>query len=442
MSVENPFLDFKTKKHNFQWLRVNANNLKNYSLKCDKVLFGCDEIKAISQGDGLKNAPCFQVSNDTNSKEKFIIDKWYFSQDIFDGVSIIRNNFDSFDMYSVIVNYDGLSPFSIIDFKFYKPDSRIVKQNNYYSDITIHWKAFRVACLENFDILTFIQELLFYDIKSKNDILHKWVISKKLLEYLWEYYITRYDYRFDFFHPNNVSCLKFQEVFSPNSRIKKKDDNELVKNRKSWKIYSWWCAWNRKNHYIYVRMYQKQVEILDNWLDDLYVDYINYEGKVWRLEFEFGSDFTSKARWKHFLVDELSFLFSIDRVIKDTLWPASNSLEKMVFEYIWLLPPKWWFSESRSEKPKFKDRSLPAKTRALSMFWGIWKSLFDSWLNPHFYLDAWLIKKGVSMDEIKAIQKPYSIDDLELLNFKFDDYQKQRKERYENIFKNQLGFEL
>ncbi|MBQ4209102.1 hypothetical protein II654_01575 [bacterium] len=54
-----------------QW-RVNTKKLINYSKQCEKVLNGCDEIKAISQGDGLKNAPCFNVSNDTNSKEKLI----------------------------------------------------------------------------------------------------------------------------------------------------------------------------------------------------------------------------------------------------------------------------------------------------------------------------------------------------------------------------------
>jgi len=43
-------------------------------------------------------------------------------------------------------------------------------------------------------------------------------------------------------------------------------------------------------------MYQKKVEILDNNLEDLYNDYVNYDGKIWRLEFEFGSDFTKKAR--------------------------------------------------------------------------------------------------------------------------------------------------
>jgi hypothetical protein len=31
---------------------------------------------------------------------------------------------------------------------------------------------------------------------------------------------------------------------------------------------------------------------------------------------------------------------------------------------------------------------------------------------------------------------------LRLLDFKFEDYKKQKKEMYENIFKNQLWFEI
>jgi len=419
MSVENPFLEAQTKRRDFQWFRVNTNNLKNYSLKCDRVLFGCDEIKAISVWDGLKFARCFRVPNDTNSKDlPLVIEN--FSQKVFDSITIIRDNYDSFDKYSVMVVYDGLSPFCLMEFRFYKPHSRIVKQNHYCSDITIHWKCFRISCLENFDILTFLQELLCYELTSDT------ISYKQILQSLWEYYITRYDFRFDFFHRNDLSCLKFWEVFSPNSRLKKKDDNELVKNRKSWKIYSWWSAWNRKNHYVYVRMYQKKVEILDNNLEDLYNDYVNYDGKIWRLEFEFGSDFTKKARWKHFLVDEF-----VDK------W-----LEKMAFEYVWIKTPEGWFSCPKSVKPKFKDRSLVSKTRSLSMFWSIWKSLFDSWLNPHFYLDAWLVKNWVPFEDISSLNKPYNIEDLRLLDFKFEDYKKQKKEMYENIFKNQLWFEL
>ena len=165
----------------------------------------------------------------------------------------------------------------------------------------------------------------------------------------------------------------------------------------------------------------------ENYKGDLKIpQYVNYDGKVRRLEFEFGSDFTKKARWKHFLVDEF----------------VEKWLEKMAFEYVWIKTPQWWFSCPKSQKPQFKDRSLVSKTRALSMFWSVWKSLFDSWLNPHFYLDAWLVKKWISIDEISSINKPYTIEDLRLLDFKFEDYKKQKKEMYENIFKNQLWFEL
>jgi hypothetical protein len=45
---------------------------------------------------------------------------------------------------------------------------------------------------------------------------------------------------------------------------------------------------------------------------------MDFDGKVRRLEYEFGSDFTVKARGKHFLVDEF----------------VDHSLEKMALEYV------------------------------------------------------------------------------------------------------------
>jgi hypothetical protein len=77
-------------------------------------------------------------------------------------------------------------PINLIDFKFYSDNSRQVNQNGYISDIHIHGKAFRISNIEgsNFDILTFLQELLSYKVKDENSILTKNVLSNKYLEYL------------------------------------------------------------------------------------------------------------------------------------------------------------------------------------------------------------------------------------------------------------------
>jgi hypothetical protein len=70
--MKNVFLEGQTVESEFKQRRINTKKIISYSKKCDKVLNGCDEIKAISQGDGLKTAPCFQTANDTNSKDNLI----------------------------------------------------------------------------------------------------------------------------------------------------------------------------------------------------------------------------------------------------------------------------------------------------------------------------------------------------------------------------------
>ena len=421
----NVFLQGQTMKSDFVQWRVNTKKLINYSKQCEKVLNGCDEIKAISQGDGLKNAPCFNVSNDTNSKEKLI--PWeYFSCGCFSSVSVVFNSCATFDLYSVVWVYEGMA-LNLIDFKFYSDNSRQVTQNGYISDILIHWKAFRVSNIQgsNFDILSFLQELLSYDVKDKNTILTKNVLSNKYLQYLWEYYITRYDYRFDFFSKYELKALKFRDVYSASSNIK---NENLVKDKYSKKIYTWWTAWNRKNHYVYTRYYQKQVEILDHWLWELYFDYMDFDGKVRRLEYEFGSDFTVKARGKHFLVDEF----------------VDHSLENMALEYVWIKAPEGWFSCPKSITPSFSNRSLLSKTRSLHMYWSIGKSICDSWLNPYHYLDLWLMKKGLSTEQMNELKQQAISSSAELssLNYTYENLKQQRKEQYQKIYKNQLGIEI
>ena len=141
MEKENVFLIGQSIKSEFPQWRVNTGKLIRYAWKCEKVLNGCDEIKAISQGDGLKNAPCFNVSNDTNSKEK-IIPGEYFSCGCFSNVSIVLNSCATFNLFSVIGVYEWIA-LNLIDFKFYSDNSRQVNQNGYISFIFDNLKAFQ-----------------------------------------------------------------------------------------------------------------------------------------------------------------------------------------------------------------------------------------------------------------------------------------------------------
>jgi hypothetical protein len=84
-----------------------------------------------------------------------------------------------------------------------------------------------------------LQDLLSYEVKDKNSILTKNRLTNKYLEYLGEYYITRYDYRFDFFSKYELPALKFRDVYSASSNLKYEN---LVKDRYSKKIYTGWSA--------------------------------------------------------------------------------------------------------------------------------------------------------------------------------------------------------
>jgi aspartate/glutamate racemase len=54
--VENLFSEcFTQKKSN-----IKVKTIQKYANQCDKITWGCDEIKMISKGDYLSNCPCFQ----------------------------------------------------------------------------------------------------------------------------------------------------------------------------------------------------------------------------------------------------------------------------------------------------------------------------------------------------------------------------------------------
>lgn len=298
---------------------IRVKNLQKYASKCDNITYWIDELKLISPWDLLKTCPCFQIWNDTNSKEKSL-DCSKFLDCVFDSVVVSLDCFDNFNLYKVIGVYEWKA-YNLIDFKFYYLDSQISKQNHYLSDFLIHWKAWRLQVVSwwKFNIKQFLIDLLTYDVKH----------SERFLKALNEYYITREDYRIDFFHNNEIKHLNYEDVFLSDSR---KNVDNLVIDRKSKKIYTGWTAWNRKDKYVYTRLYQKQVEALDKWHGELYMDYLEYEWKVWRLEFEFGSKFTTARK-------KVSFFGEFD----------NHELSHQIFEYLGLSPKNWYFSKPKNK---------------------------------------------------------------------------------------------
>lgn len=398
---------------------VKVKSIQKYALQCDKITYWCDEIKMISQGDYLINCPCFQkiVYNGTNSKD-VVLDCSQFENCVFDSITITLDVFETCQLYKVVWVYEWKA-YDLVDFRFWSLDSKKAKQNWYLSDILVHWKAWRLQVVSGwkFNIMDFLVDLITYDCQHKE----KYIVA------FWEYYITRFDFRIDFFHKNEIKHLKYDDVYTYNAR---KDKDNLVVDKKSKKMYTWWCAWNRKDKYVYTRMYQKQIEALDKGHWELYIDYLEYEWKVRRLEFEFWSKFTT-ARKKISFIDEF----------------VNHDLSKQVFEYIWLSEVNWYFSKPKNKiEVPFNKLSAHQKKRYITQLENCAKKIYNGGINPytivnkamldlHPWSDRQLIE-GLMEDSI------WSCETYEKIMEGIEKSKISTKELYDRIYKGQLGVDL
>lgn len=412
MLAENLFNEcFTVKKSN-----IKVKTIQKYALQCDKITWWCDEIKMISKGDYLSNCPCFQkiVYNGTNSKD-VLLDCDKFENCIFDSITISLDVFQSCLLYKIMGVYEWNS-YDLIDFRFYNLDSQKAKINWYLSDILIHWKAYRLQVVSGwkFNIFDFLTDLICYDVKIKD----------RYLVALEEYYITRFDFRIDFFHKNEIKHLSYNDVYSNNAR---KGVDNLVIDRHSKKIYTGWTAWNRKDKYVYTRMYQKQVEALDKWCGELYYDYLDYEWKVRRLEFEFLSKFTT-ARKNISFSDEF----------------INHELTKQIFEYLWLSEKNWYFSKPKNKvEIPFNKLSLYKKKRIITQTMNNVSKLHKGWINPYIIVNKAIGDCDVFFKDKQVLDNYFdmALYDFEWYDYLMQDIEKSKittKELYDRIYKNQL----
>jgi len=413
--LENLFSEcITTKKSN-----IKVKTLQKYANQCDKITYWCDEMKLISKGDYLSNCPCFLklVYNSTNSKD-IQLDCSQFRNCIFDSISITLDVFNSCSLYKVLGVYEWNS-YDLIDFRFYTLDSKTAKQNGYLSDILIHWKARRLQVVSGwkFNIHEFLIQLVWYDVSN----------SSRFITALNEYYITRFDFRIDFFHKNEIKHLEYSDVFWVNAR---KNVDNLVIDRHSKKLYTWWTAWNRKDKYIYTRMYQKQIEALDKWCGELYYDYLSYEWKVRRLEFEFLSKFTT-ARKNITLAGEY----------------LNHELTKQVFEYLWLSEKQWYFSKPKNKiDVPFNFLWLHKKKRVITQTINNISKLHKSWINPFIVVNKAIKECDVSVDNqiLESLFENvlYDFDSFDKLMNQIESEKITTKELYDRLFKNQMWIDL
>ena len=176
-------------------------------------------------------------------------------------------------------------------------------------------------------------------------------------------------------------------------------------------------------------MYQKQVEALDKWHWELYFDYLDYEWKVRRLEFEFGSKFTT-ARKNISLSDEF----------------INHELSKQVFEYIWLSEKLWYFSKPKNKvEIPFNKMSIHKQKRIITQFKNHWIKLYKGGINPYTILNQAFKDYDMSFDR----QVLESLFDSGLYWTSYDsimnDIENSKitvNQLYDKIYKNQLWIDL
>lgn len=380
---------------------INTKSLQIYANKCDTVLYRCDWITALCKEDTLKYCPIFSVPNDTNSSDKFLpMEDFLSSQILSNGESISNNGFTVGDTNIQIIEWATLTKtidtpdeevymlnvvyewntFPIMRFWFYSANSPKFRQNRYRAKLDIYWKAFR------------LEDITGWAFSVKNFLYCLFARYYDSLDILKRYYITRYDYKFDFFTPKGENFPSYIDIFRRKRKsiwerknvwleIQKRGNRGncpyWITNSKG-ELCTGWSLWKKKDQYIYTRLYHKQVEIFDNNLGDLYRDYLDYEWEIRRLEFEFGSRFCW-ARGNVFLFDELS----------------NWRLSRIVYEYLWITPKNWYFSKKYKLSIPFEKKSALQKKRMYSMYLNTTKQYKDNNINPFAIVSLWMNDKEI-----------------------------------------------
>lgn len=400
--MENLFQNFIQKKWNWIWKwiwknkrAINTKSLYDFSINCDDIKWGCDWMTFVSMHtNNLKVlCPCFnKIVNNTNSNQLVI--PWNELDNFpFESLSITRNipnpKQEYFDLYTV---YEW-ETYHIMQFWFYWDKKEW--QNKIMADFKIYGQCWRLQSILNneFLIFWFIPSLLswWFDINISSLDMDEDSDEFLILKSFCSYYLTRYDFRIDFFHPdrNLVNIPKYKDI-----RITKRkhgdtpfENYEPSKDVPKWYLnhdYTWYTVWKRSNKYSYIRFYHKQVDIFRTWEKTLYYDYIQYSGSVWRLEFEFWTRFTTSWEYKYDFFDTFS------------------SFQKKVFEYLGIDEKTSAFSKFyKFGWVPFNEKSQFQKKITIWQYASIWDKFIKAWINPFSALIASLkLKKWYSDDDI------------------------------------------
>lgn len=332
---------------------VKTLKLKQLSQKCDNLMWWFDYLTLISyETDFLITCPCFRAVKNSSNNAQFFIPWNELEKCPFDMVNITLSEKWKVSTYMVSVSYNN-QPINLCRFVFFGSSKW-----NLMAQIDIYWKAWRLQSSLNNEFLidAFIRSLVIWGV-SEMDL-------DGYMDAFFSYYVSRADFRIDFWSKDKDF---YDSIIHPYDLLKKKMSWKSEFYDNDWKYYTSKNVWKRENKYVYIRFYNKKQEILDDNTQFLYTDYYNYEGKIWRLEFQFMSRFTT-ARSKYNFFD----IF---------MW--NNSLTSQIFEYLWLDEKKGCFSRFyRAEEIPFDKLPLWKKKSIITRLKNTLEYFRSNGINP------------------------------------------------------------
>lgn len=442
-------------KDNLKWYnsRLDLDYLQMYSRHIQKdLLHRCDYITAISYNKWL-----FQYFlpdlNFTNSNQKNIdissvglfqcgdIDSCSVS------LSVAASGVKYYHFHIHLFNSNGLdisfSPLELIEYPNNNPNSK-------KAEIKIYGRSFRAEKICDFSILWFLFFLLVgaglfvyppcsddfdYEINNHNndfmeDMLKDYPqlldflkssngvfsIFKNnlshnimLFSYLSEFYITRFDYCYDFFLKSGSNSIDFHRLFrgrdlkfSPylgGSYSIPPEYENFIKYDKKWHMDTGWLYTNENSKGVSIRCYDKQIKnILENDCD-FYSEYMDSKYKVWRLEFEFHSDFCCPCD-KTSGYDGRVSLFS---ELKD------YTLSKRALSYLWLSQQDSIFYKKYPVVIGWENRSYLWKYQFIKKYFNLLEQIKRDKIPVSFYaqmlwFDSSIIEKAYDVDIKKSME--------------------------------------
>lgn len=443
-------------KDNLKWYnsRLDLEYLQMYSRHIQKdLLHRCDWITAISYDKSIFTYFLPEL-NFTNSNQKIIdiSSVWLFQCGDIDScdvsVSVASSGVKYYNFHVHISNSNGLdlsfTPLRFVEFPNNNPKAK-------KAEINIYGLAFRAEKISEFSIIWFLFFILFgADLfqfpKNDNDGIYNFVSnldnetfkeylkeypqlldflmsSNGLLEsfktdlsnniqlfsYLMSFYITRFDYCYDFFMKKGSNSIDFHRLFrgrdlkfSPykgGSYSIPSEYQEFIKYDKKWHMDTGWLYTNENSKGVSVRCYDKQILPIILNETDFYSDYMDSKYKVWRLEFEFHSDFCCPCD-KISGYDGRVSLFS---ELKD------YTLSKRALSYLWLSQQDSIFYKKYPVVIGWDNRSYLWKYQFIKKYFNLLKQIERDKIPVSFYasklwFDSSIIERAYSIDIEKSCE--------------------------------------